>query len=98
MTKRNWFVPYLPLSSSEKVESYVDGMAYSQALNMALEKAEDYVLLTGLHFMADFELNRPNSSARLVEVLKKVALKAKVYLIVNQFWEDEGRISNKAKE
>lgn len=98
MTHDNWFVPYLPLTKAESITSFHDGKDYGEALLASLETAEKYVLLTGLHFMADFQLVRPDESKRLATVLKKVAQKAEVFLLVNQFFEDEGRITQKAKQ
>lgn len=92
--KNNWFVPYLPISKGVEVTSYVDGKEYGLALFKELYKAKNYVLLTGLHFMADYQLVRPskNKSSNLASILKRISSSVRVFLLVNQFYADEGRI------
>jgi len=97
MSTDNWFVPYLPLTKAESITSFRDGKEYGEALLTSLETAEHYVLLTGLHFMADYQLVRPDKTTRLATVLQKVAQKAEVFLLVNQFFDDEGRMTQQAK-
>jgi phosphatidylserine/phosphatidylglycerophosphate/cardiolipin synthase-like enzyme len=94
--RRQWFVDYLPVTRGNTVELLVDGENYARALYDALEGASSELLLTGLHFSPDFRLKRgPHKGVEgtaLVDVLRSLA-KARpalqIYLIVNQFWEDE---------
>jgi phosphatidylserine/phosphatidylglycerophosphate/cardiolipin synthase-like enzyme len=95
---RQWFVDYLPISKVEETKFYVDGSDYCSDLLSALEDAKRLVLMTGLHFMKDFELKRPDKSSELSKVLKRVSRRAKVFLLVNQFWEDEGQIADKSEQ
>lgn len=95
---RQWFVDYLPVTGDNTIELLVDGEDYGKSLHPALMAATDEVMLTGLHFQPTWRLLRGGGSANadldhpdnLLNVLKTVARKGvKIYLLVNQFWENE---------
>ena len=98
---RQWFVEYLPIARGNQTTLFIDGEDYCKELYAQLLNAKKQVFMTGLHFMADFKLVRNGKNDdqyRLASVLKKVAdNNVKVYLIVNQFWEDEYDLDNPIK-
>ncbi|MGB9929803.1 MAG: phospholipase D-like domain-containing protein [Methanosarcina sp.] len=91
-----YFVKYLPITKSNDLRLYIDGKDYCADLYTDLKNAHEFVFLTGLHFMADFRLTRQgnDTSTTLSKVLAETAKRqVEVFLLVNQFWEDESEIS-----
>ena len=91
-----YFVDYLPITTDNKCQLYIDGEDYCKELYNALLRAKKFVFLTGLHFMADFRLIRstslthPDAYYSLSNVLSSVGQRGvEIYLLVNQFWQDE---------
>lgn len=92
--QRHWFVPNKPvvqLANRNQVQFYVDGESYCTALYQDLLRARHHIYLTGLHFMADFGLIRSVSPWTTLAdaLLQKAQQGVRIYLIVNQFWEQE---------
>jgi len=94
-----WFVPYLPVTGNNDITIYIDGQDYCSDLHAALTAATEEICLTGLHFSGHFRLLRgaggPEDDAD--DALQKVLAErsragVKIYLIVNQFWPNEGRL------
>ena len=89
------FVDYLPVTGGNEVEFFVDGRQYGAALLAELEQASKRVLLTGLHFQPSWRFVRGRNGAgtTLVQQLSKMAQRGvEIYLVVNQFWEDESNL------
>lgn len=95
---RQWFVDYLPVTGDNQIELLVDGEDYGKSLHAALQGASTEVLLTGLHFQPTYRLLRggesvgPGNPDDLLNVLAALARDKpglKIYLLVNQFWENE---------
>ncbi len=100
---RQWFVDYLPVTGDNTVDLLVDGKIYGEQLHAALQGAAEEVMLTGLHFQPTYRLLRGGGSAdadldnpdNLLNVLRSVADRGvKIFLLVNQFWENEWTTSN----
>ncbi len=92
-----YFVDYLPITGGNDLKLYVDGKDYGSDLFFALHGASKFVFLTGLHFMQDFALVRGKGvDAKKSSLARTLALTAErgveVYLLVNQFWENETEI------
>ena len=92
-----YFVDYLPITAENTVKLYTDGEQYCLNLYADLRAAKRIVLLTGLHFMADFRLVRGrdgnDKSFQLSNVLKELGERGvEVFLLVNQFWKDESEV------
>ncbi len=97
-----WFVDYLPLNGGDELTYYVDGESYATDLHAALTGATQEICLTGLHFSGHFHLKRPGGCDPLKQddpdTLQEIlAARSKagceIYLLVNQFWPDEGEIA-----
>ncbi|MHB8079758.1 MAG: hypothetical protein ACYDIE_10960, partial [Candidatus Krumholzibacteriia bacterium] len=97
-----WFVDYLPVSGGEELTYYVDGESYATDLHAALTGAAQEICLTGLHFTGHFHLRRPagceptkaDDPDTLQEILAaRSKAGCEIYLLVNQFWPDEGEIA-----
>lgn len=93
-----YFVDYLPVTTDNDPKLYLDGKDYCADLAASIRGARRFVLLTGLHFMADFRLVRTgtpdDAKHTLVGILADAAARGvRIYLLVNQFWVNEQEVS-----
>jgi phosphatidylserine/phosphatidylglycerophosphate/cardiolipin synthase-like enzyme len=110
----DWFCTYLPVSSCQSAdfEFFVDAEEYSKKLLLALNAATEEICLTGLHFVGHFNLNRNTGQKKRTAILGEIddpdSLRSilaerslagvDIYVIVNQFWDDEITINENCRE
>ena len=97
-----YFVDYLPISTNNDLRLYIDGANYCNDLYAEISRAKKSILLTGLHFMADFKLVRTGGTADNLSSFAQVLASAadrgvQVFLLVNQFWKDEAEVEDKTR-
>ncbi|HVP40072.1 MAG TPA: hypothetical protein VMS93_12910 [Candidatus Saccharimonadales bacterium] len=93
-----WFCHYLPVSDhNDDLKFFVDGEGYGASLLDDLRNAQSEICMTGLHFVGHFHLKRsagtkpdnPSDPEALQKVLAEKSRTAKIYILVNQFWDNE---------
>ena len=90
----DYLIRHLPVTAENELRLYLDG----RDLYADLLGARRFVLLTGLHFMADFRLLRTglpgDADSAIGAVLARLARRGvSVHLLVNQFWKDEQEVT-----